>query len=132
LPSIHPFGGRILDAEALASHETGGAVRSTDFLLQVELDGTWMEPDPPAPVFNEELVKALREGPVDGVGDESAAVALLDFVHDQLQAYGTDGSEALRDPEIELAIRTLEEVVRRVGVRSTCRSETSPGSARTG
>jgi hypothetical protein len=40
----------------------------------------------------------LRAGPLDGIADESAAIGMLDLVHDQLGRYGTDGSQDLLDP----------------------------------
>lgn len=90
-------------------------MRASDFFFDVEphlgFDG-----EPLAPLLNEELISALRAGPYDGVPDASAAIGLLDLVYDQLSRFGTDGSHALNDPQIELAIRTLEMVTARVGV----------------
>lgn len=80
-------------------------MRAADFFLDVE-PGFDFEGEFIPPVLNEDLIKALRAGPLDGIADESAAIGLLDLVHDQLGSYGTDGSQDLIDPQIELAIRT--------------------------
>ncbi len=90
-------------------------MRAADFFFEIEpgfdFEGEFIQPE-----LNEELVKALRAGPLDGVADESAAIGLLDMVYDQLGRYGTDSTQALSDPQIELAIRALEAVTARVGV----------------
>lgn len=93
----------------------GGGMRAADFLLEVE-PGFDFEGEFIKPMLNEELVAALRAGPLNGIADESAAIGLLDLVYDQLGRFGTDSSEDLSDPQIELAIRTLETVTARAGV----------------
>lgn len=90
-------------------------MRAADFFLEME-PGFDFEGEFIPPVLNEDLVKALRAGPLDGIADVSAAIGLLDLVHDQLDRWGTNGSQELSDPQIELAIRTLETVTTRVGV----------------
>lgn len=91
-------------------------MRASDFLLVVEPDEFGFDGELVSRQLDEDLVKALRRGALDGTADTSAAIALLDLVYDQLQRYGTDGSQYLVDPEIELAIKTLEVVVGRIGV----------------
>ncbi|WP_228709161.1 abortive infection family protein [Amycolatopsis keratiniphila] len=90
-------------------------MRATDFFLEAEA-GFDFEGDFIRPELNEDLIKALRAGPLEDVADVSAAIGLLDLVHDELESYGTDGSQDLNDPQIELAIRTLETVTARAGV----------------
>ncbi|RSM36039.1 hypothetical protein DMA12_41935 [Amycolatopsis balhimycina DSM 5908] len=90
-------------------------MRAADFLLEPE-PGFDIEGEFIPPVLDEDLLKALRTGPLDGVTDVSAAIGLLDLVHDQLSRYGTDGSQSLVDPQIELAINTLAAVTTRAGV----------------
>lgn len=94
----------------------GVAMRAADFFFEIEPGLDFEGESYLQPVLNEDLVKALRAGPLDGIADESAAIGLLDMVYDQLGRYGTDSSQALSDPQIELAIRTLESVTSRVGV----------------
>lgn len=90
-------------------------MRAVDFFLEAE-PGFDFEGEFIPRVLDEDLVEALRAGPLDGIADESAAIGLLDLVYDQLGRYGTDGSQDLFDPQVELAIRTLETVTLRVDV----------------
>jgi hypothetical protein len=66
-------------------------------------------------LMDEGLLEALRQAPVDGVSDVSAAAGLLDLVQEELEAYGTSGGQQLDDRQIGLAIRALASVTRRVG-----------------
>ncbi|MFD9737672.1 hypothetical protein [Umezawaea sp. NPDC059074] len=57
-------------------------MRAADFFFEIEpsfdFEGEFIQPE-----LNEDLVKTLRAGPLDGVADESAAIGLLDMVYDQ-------------------------------------------------
>ncbi|HEU5156128.1 MAG TPA: hypothetical protein VFU43_03970 [Streptosporangiaceae bacterium] len=67
-------------------------------------------------VFDQDLVAQVRRGPIEGRTDLEIAVALCQLVHDELQRYGTDGSQTLQDDEISAAILALGAVLRRVTV----------------
>jgi abortive infection Abi-like protein len=89
-------------------------MRSSDFFDE-ELGGSdndWMT----VQVFKEQLVNQLRQGPIEQAGDLDAAVGMLDLVQNDLEAYGTGGGEKLQNPQMVLAIRTLESVCRRLGI----------------
>ncbi|HTJ68113.1 MAG TPA: hypothetical protein VL551_11335 [Actinospica sp.] len=62
------------------------------------------------------LLDALRCGPVAGRDDIEVASALARLIHDDLERYGTDGTEEMSEPEIRIAIIALRAVVDRVGV----------------
>jgi hypothetical protein len=85
-------------------------MRRTDFFI--ERDHGLGSTD----VFNEELVRALRIGPIEGHSDVEAASALARLVHDELEAYGTGGGEVLDDDEMRTALRALEAAAHRVGL----------------
>jgi hypothetical protein len=91
-------------------------MRAEDFFVVAEPDPFGMEGAPPYRRLDESLLEVLRKGPLDGISDESAASGLLDLVQDQLERYGTDGSQELTDAQIELAIRSLQAVTSRVAV----------------
>ena len=96
-------------------------MRAGDFFHDVEDHGAWANGDPfsssPRTELDEGLLDALRRGPRDSTADATAALALLDLVHEELEAYGTGGGERLTDAQMALAIRAVEAVARRVGVR---------------
>ncbi len=95
-------------------------MRAADFFVEV------MKPPPPnadpwdrpgsSLAFDQDFVTQVRCGPVKGRTDLEVAVALCQLVHDELQRYGTDGSQTLRDDEISAAILALGAVLRRVTV----------------
>lgn len=62
------------------------------------------------------LLDALRRGSVAGHDDIEVAGALARLIHDDLERYGTDGSEDMSEPEIRTAIIALRAVVERIGL----------------
>lgn len=83
---------------------------------QVRHADPWGGPAVYTTEFDSELVNALQDGPVDGVEDVSAAIALLDLADNELQAYGTDGRPQLDGTEIAATLRALTTVADRAGV----------------
>jgi hypothetical protein len=71
----------------------------------------------PARAFRTPLVRNLRQGPLAGVGGVEAAVALARLIHDELEAYGTDGGNELNDDDMREALLALDAVVQRLGVQ---------------
>jgi hypothetical protein len=68
------------------------------------------------PVFNEGRVEALRRGPLPGVDDLDAALALASLVHTELASFGTNSQEKLRDDEMASALKALRAVLRRLAL----------------
>ncbi|MET8139882.1 abortive infection family protein [Sphaerisporangium sp. NPDC005288] len=92
-------------------------MRSADFFIETPASSPWGSTDSSTIELDEKLVTALRSGPINGENDVSACQGLLDLVHDELQAYGTSGGHRLTDEQMRLAIRTLEAVTQRLGIR---------------
>jgi hypothetical protein len=92
-------------------------VRSADFFSEQPSPSPLLsEPFwPNESMLDEELLTSLRSGPLEKVSDVSAALALLDLVHEELESYGTAGHERLTDPQIATAIQALEAVTSRLG-----------------
>jgi hypothetical protein len=99
-------------------------MQAGDFFTEVEEPGN-PDSDPwglgsSAPTlrraFDVELVEAVRRGPVEGRKDIEVALGLAALVHDELQAYGTSGDQALDDGEIGTTILALSAVLRRLAV----------------
>lgn len=65
---------------------------------------------------NTALLDGLRRGPVAGVADLEAALALTQQLQSDLMAYGTGGGEAFNSSELALAIRALRAALARLGV----------------
>lgn len=63
-----------------------------------------------------DLVRRLAEGPVPGDDPLETAIALTQFVRGQYQSYGTDGKHQIGDVESREALRSLQAVLRRLGV----------------
>jgi hypothetical protein len=67
--------------------------------------------------FRRELVRELRRGPIIDLADAEAAVALARLLHDDLEAFGTDGGELLNDEDMREGLLALSSVVERVGLQ---------------
>jgi len=67
-------------------------------------------------VFDAALVDRLRTQPQEGISDLDAAYALTQLAHDELVAYGTDGSEKLNSEELSTVIRGLRAILNRLGI----------------
>jgi hypothetical protein len=68
------------------------------------------------PEFNLELVRELRVRPLGEVDDIEAAVALGRLVHDDLEAFGTDGDEELTDSQMRESLLALGSILKRLGL----------------
>ncbi len=66
--------------------------------------------------FNLPLVQQLRRGPLKGVSDVEAAIALARLVHDEFQRFGTDGSQQLSDVQARECMRSLVALTKRIGI----------------
>lgn len=62
------------------------------------------------------LIREIRAAPLVDKDDSEVATALAQLVHDELQAFGTDGGEALSDAEMRDAIRALHSITNRLGI----------------
>lgn len=62
------------------------------------------------------MVQELRGGPLDGVPDVEAAIALARLAHDELEAYGTDGECDLSNDDMSDALVALRAVSARLGL----------------
>lgn len=75
------------------------------------------ELDPVAPsVLDRDLLTRLRASSDVHRSDVEVAVALLRLAHDELEAFGTDGSERTSEDEIRLILRASRQVLVRVGL----------------
>jgi hypothetical protein len=70
----------------------------------------------PTRQVDHELLVALRRRPVGESDETEAAVALARLVHDELEAFGTDGNPQLSEGEIRDALLALRAVAKRVGL----------------
>lgn len=68
------------------------------------------------PRLDRELIAEVRRGLLDDRSDAEVAVALARLVHDELELYGTDGNQVLKDPEIREALVALRAVTERLGI----------------
>lgn len=68
------------------------------------------------PAFNDELILALRRGPVEGYEDLEVATGLTRLIHDELEKFGTSSEHKLSEPQIRDAILALTAMAKRVGV----------------
>lgn len=95
-------------------------MRVDDFFVETEEATARIDPwDPGTRLvqhFNHDMVANLRKRPHAEWSDTEIAVALCQLVHEQLEAYGTDGGEKLTEDEIGTAIRALVTVTKRIGV----------------
>ena len=64
-------------------------------------------------VLDTDAIEGLRSGPLESAADAEAAYALAQLAHEELAAYGTDGSQRLDDAEIAAVLRSLRAVLRR-------------------
>lgn len=67
-------------------------------------------------VLDRDLLVRLRSGSDAKRSDVEVGVALLRLAHDELEAFGTDGSERKSEEEIRLVLRTSRRVLDRVGL----------------
>ncbi len=67
--------------------------------------------------FDMALIKEIRAGSVAGRTDIEIAIALSQLVHDELQAFGTEGGQSLNDAQIAAALTALRAVTRRLAIQ---------------
>jgi len=70
------------------------------------------EVDPMGP----SVLDRLRAGSDANRSDVEVGVALLRLAHDELEAFGTDGSERTSEEEIRLVLRASRQVLDRIGL----------------
>ena len=92
-------------------------MRAKDFFVldqdsTIEVNGG----HPPIYVLNEGMLDDLLTESLPLAGDASVAEGLLELMHDELVAYGTDGSHQLATSGSAQAIRALETVTWRLGL----------------
>lgn len=63
-----------------------------------------------------DLLVSLRRHPHPGTEEPELAVALARLVHDELEAFGTDGGTQLNEAEIRDALLALRAVAKRIGL----------------
>lgn len=68
------------------------------------------------PVLNLDLLERIRAGSYADRSDVEVGVALSRLAHDELEAYGTDGSQRTSEDEIRAILRTCRILMKRIGV----------------
>ncbi|WP_180984720.1 hypothetical protein [Mycobacterium avium] len=87
-----------------------------DFFEEIESINPWTNSATTTTTLRRDLLNELRAGPVVGVDDLDAAIALTHLVWDDLIAFGTSGGNTLDDKEIALAQRALAATLGRIGI----------------
>jgi hypothetical protein len=105
--------GREFIAQELASL----AMRADDFMEDEVDDDPFFGRSIVGRRFRHEVVDALRRGPLANTPDVEAAVGLARLVHDELEAYGTDGNVSLADAQMREALLGLRATLDRMGIR---------------
>ncbi len=80
-------------------------MRASDFWLDV--DDTYIDLD---------TLRALRAAPSPEHSDLEVALGLVELLHDQFLKFGTSGGQSLDDSQAREAVRTLEAVLKRLGL----------------
>lgn len=62
------------------------------------------------------MLVSLRRRPAPGVDERELAVALARLVHDELEAFGTDGDNTFNEGEIRDALLALRAIAKRLGL----------------
>ena len=82
-------------------------------------DDFWIHEDEfwgsPTPVLNVELLSELRNRPPDLMDDVDSSLALLRIVYEDFLAYGTTGTTQMTDSGSRDALRTLRNLLTKVG-----------------
>jgi len=89
-------------------------MRPDDFLLVVGTDDDWG--GLAIQRVNRELIDRLRRGPVLDRTDIEVAVPLARLVHDELEAFGTDGGGLMDNTDMREALLALLAVITRLGI----------------
>jgi hypothetical protein len=91
-------------------------VNQDDFFEEIESVNPWGGGSTSTTKLRQDLLKELRGGPVSGVDDLDAAIALIQLVWNDLIAYGTGGGNVLDDKELAFAQRALTATLSRIGI----------------
>lgn len=89
------------------------SVKQDDFFAEGTTLGPWGTPTSELRV---DLLTQLRAGPVVGVDDLDAAIALTKLVWGELELCGTSGNQRLDDDQIAVAQKALTATLARVGI----------------
>lgn len=73
--------------------------------------GLWDRPE-----LQADLVEKLARGTAISVVDVDAAEVLAQLLQDDFMAFGTDGGQALSEPEVRVVLRALRAVTARLGI----------------
>lgn len=92
-------------------------MRKEDFFIEQAIPGDNFLGDLTRTILNSELVGRLRQGSLDGISDLDAALALTKLVYDDLWTFGSDGEQKLDNEEMNLALRALRLLLKRLGIK---------------
>lgn len=90
-------------------------MRSSDFFRDEIGQSPWGD-GVSTTMLDIDLVRSLREHPVEEHADASAGLGLVDLAQEELTSFGTGGGERLDDREIEEVLRTIEALTTRLAV----------------
>lgn len=105
-----------MDGDLSVPPHTVEAVNQDDFFEEIQSVDPWGGGSATATKLRRDLLTDLRVGPVPGVDDLDAAIALTQLVWNDLIAYGTGGGNILDDKELTLAQRALTATLGRIGI----------------
>jgi hypothetical protein len=91
-------------------------VRPEDFFTESNADPLDDFAGTSKPTFNLKLVRELRSRPIPQADDVEAAVALARLIHDDLEAFGTDGGEELTETQMRESLVALRGVLKRLAL----------------
>jgi hypothetical protein len=93
-------------------------MRPSDFFTEETVQNEFFGISTPMQVrrVKAELLDELRRRPLADTTDVEVAVSLARVVHDDLQAYGTGGGNAMGDEDLRLALQALTRVLGRLGI----------------
>ncbi len=89
-------------------------MRPDDFFAEPDSDPLDPFGIPSKPRFNLELVRKMRARTLDQADDLEAAVALSRLIHDDPEAFGTDGGEELTEAQMRESLLALGSVLKRL------------------
>lgn len=99
-----------------ASTPEVAAVLPNDFFTTTLIDHGDGFPPSERDVLDRQRLERLRAQPLAELGDLSVAIALAQLVHQEFEAFGTDGSNRTTDADAQLLLRALRSCLRRLGI----------------
>jgi hypothetical protein len=105
-----------VDGDLSVPPHTVESVNQDDFFEEIQSMDPWGGGSTSATKLRRDLLTDLRIGPVPGVDDLDAAIALTQLVWNDLIAYDTGGGNVLDDMELTLAQRALTATLGRIGI----------------